>query len=459
MDALRLLIWKNDEESDYSLFYSQLNKLNFLTRECEGDQLLSELARQQGDIILILAPAFPNESFLSYVRELKDIDDRIPIILYSPKADIKTAVSFMKEELFSFVEGGDGFQDLIQNLLAAEKRHRLTQKIFQNEERNLSLKDYGGIIGQSKSMQDLFNMIHKVSKSKATVLLLGESGTGKELVAKAIHNMSPRSKKKMIDMNCGAIPKDLLENELFGHERGAFTGADRRYIGNFERANGGTLFLDEICEMDLDLQVKILRVLQERHFYRVGGTEKVEVDVRIVAATNRDIQKEVELGRFREDLYYRINVVSLNIPSLRERKDDIPLLARHFLQKFSSQSEKLFLDFQEEALSALMQYDWPGNVRELENTIEHIVALANDSQVKVKHLPKTIKQRTAKGRAPQFPFTLDAYHQIIPLEELEKNVITQALRQFEGNVALVAKSLQIGQATLYRKIRKFGIER
>ncbi|MFO1518461.1 MAG: sigma-54 dependent transcriptional regulator [bacterium] len=296
-----------------------------------------------------------------------------------------------------------------------------------------------------------------MAKSKATVLILGESGTGKELVAKAIHSLSDRSKNKFIDLNCGAIPKELLENELFGHEKGAYTSADRRYIGSFERANGGTLFLDEICEMDLPLQVKLLRVLQERSFLRIGGSEKIDIDVRIVAATNRNIQEEVHAGRFREDLYYRLNVVPIVMPPLRERREDIPLLAKHFLNIYSSRNDKLFIDFHPDVVDALMSYDWPGNVRELENVIERVIVLHNDSQVKMKHLPDSfqglLKKEWKGASSPSASASL-----ILPLKDLERRAIEQAMKKYKSNIGKVAKALEIGQATLYRKLNKYKLK-
>ena len=275
--------------------------------------------------------------------------------------------------------------------------------------------------------------------------------------------MSGRPKNKFIDLNCGAIPRELLENELFGHERGSFTGADRRYIGSFERAHGGTIFLDEIGEMDTSLQVKILRVLQEKSFKRVGGDEQVTTDVRILTATNRNLAQDVRDGKFREDLYYRLNVVPITLPSLRERRDDIPLLARHFLNIYSIKNDKIFLDFQPNALELMINYDWPGNVRELENTIVRVVVLSNDSHVKVKHLPEHLQKIK-----PLIPYSSDKIsgsgngrgkEYFMTLEEVERSAIERALKSCSGNVLMAARQLKVGQATLYRKIRKFGLSK
>jgi transcriptional regulator with PAS, ATPase and Fis domain len=308
-------------------------------------------------------------------------------------------------------------------------------------------------------MREIFNMIRMVAKSNATVLVTGESGTGKELVAKAVHNLSDRRKKKFLDINCGAIPRELLENELFGHEKGAYTGADKRYLGSCERAHEGTLFLDEISEMDPLLQVKLLRFLQERSFMRIGGNESILVDLRVIAATNRDISVDVESGRFREDLFYRLNVVPIHIPPLRERRDDVPILSKHFLGKYVEKNDKIFLDFTPQAMEILMAYDWPGNVRELENIIERVVVLNNDSRVKVSHLPVQIQKRSEElsgGPSDPSMAPLDG-QRIIPLDMVEKYAIEVALKRCLGNVSEAARKLKIGQATLYRKIKQYDL--
>ena len=307
-------------------------------------------------------------------------------------------------------------------------------------------------------MQEIFQTIQLVAKTGATVLILGESGTGKELVARAVHYHSTRVGRKFIDINCGAIPRELLENELFGHERGAFTGAERRYLGCCERADGGTLFLDEISEMDPVLQVKLLRFLQERSFMRIGGNESIKVDVRIIAATNKNLEKLVQEGKFREDLFYRLNVVPILMPPLRDRSEDIPLLAKHFLENFSHKNEKIFIDFSAEALQALMAYEWPGNVRELENAIERVVVLNNDTKVKLPHLPDFMQTVDQSAKRPAVPAVLKKEGGgVVPLEVMERYLIEEALRQCTGNVAEAARKLQIGQATMYRKIKQYGL--
>lgn len=451
-----------DEKNPFSAgLIEDLIQRGFSVRVLGMDELLSSISKSPPEVILMNFAGRPGVEQLSVVQEIRSLEEHLPIFVFAPEADVMTAVNFMKAGANDFYLLPCSTDQLDPTLRRASHTYQLARKVFQMERRESGKAEFLGIIGQSSKMQENFKLISTVAKSKATVLIQGESGTGKELVAKAIHVLSGRTKNKFIDLNCGAIPRELLENELFGHERGAYTGADRRYIGSFERANGGTIFLDEISEMDPSLQVKILRVLQERSFQRVGGTEKVHVDLRVVAATNRDLNQEVAAGRFREDLYYRLNVVPIQLPPLRERREDIPFLARHFLNIYSQRNDKIFLDFHPQAIELLMNYAWPGNVRELENTIERVVVLSNDSQVKVKHLPASLQNLEPGGEwgtgkaAPVSAVTKE----VLSLEQVEKRAIEMALKKCEGNVLEAARRLQVGQATLYRKIRKFGIMR
>lgn len=395
------------------------------------------------------------------VKGIVELNDNLPVVVLTRSKSPESAVGAMKAGAYDylFYPGDvDKLQNVVQN---AVRMYDLTKRVYFLESQFGIATGLGDIIGQSPQMQEIFGMIRMVAKSNATVLVTGASGTGKELVAQAIHRMSDRGGKKFLDINCGAIPRELLENELFGHEKGAYTGADRRYLGSCERANGGTLFLDEICEMDPLLQVKLLRFLQERSFSRIGGNEQITVDVRIIAATNRDMAEEVRSGRFREDLFYRLNVVPINIPPLRERPEDIPILAKHFLDKYSSKNEKIFVDFAPAALDALMNYDWPGNVRELENVIERVVVLNNDSRVKLAHLPKQFHREESKPHISNYPepsmAPLDG-QKILPLEQVEKYAIETALRRCLGNVSEAARKLKIRQATLYRKIKQYELK-
>jgi len=391
------------------------------------------------------------------VNVIKGHDDNLPLIVVAQSKILEDAVELMKAGAYDYLSLPLDKTKLRHAVANAIRLYSLTKRVFMLESQ-MGWKDgFDNIIGISQVMREVFNVIRMVAKSNASVLVLGESGTGKELVAKAIHHHSTRCNKIFLDINCGAIPRELLENEMFGHERGAYTSADRRYVGSFERASGGTIFLDEISEMEPSLQVKLLRFLQERSFMRVGGTEPISVDVRIVTATNRDLGHLVREGKFREDLYYRLNVVPICLPPLRDRKEDIPLLAKCFLEKMARKNEKIFLDFAPQAMEAFVAYDWPGNVRELENVIERIVVLNNDTRVKVLHLPPVVKDAVKK--APPYHLetaSLDE-QKVIPLELVEKYAIESALRLCLGNVSETARKLKIGQATLYRKIKQYGL--
>lgn len=391
---------------------------------------------------------------------IKSYDDNLPLIAVAKEAGFQDAVNVMKAGAFDFFTYPLNVERLKSSVAHAMHIYGLTKKVFLLETQMGMHGSLDEMVGQSAKMQEVYETVQMVARSNATVLILGESGTGKELVAKAVHRLGPRSKRVFIDINCGAIPRELLENELFGHEKGAYTGADRRYVGSCERADGGTLFLDEISEMDPALQVKMLRFLQERNFMRVGGEEPISVDVKVIAATNRDLEQEVALGRFREDLFYRLNVVPVRVPPLRERRDDIPILAKHFLNKYSAKHERMFIDFAPQAMEAFVSYDWPGNVRELENIVERITVLNNDSKVKFNHLPAMIQQARQKGAkepGPKAVIPTEKQH-IVPLKMVEKYAIEAALTRCLGNVAEAANKLKVSQATLYRKIKQYGLK-
>jgi DNA-binding NtrC family response regulator len=460
MDAIKILAF--DEKNQFSSILAEgLLARGFLLQFLGMDELLSAVSQEPPQVILFNFNSSPTVDQTTIIQEIRLVEEHLPIFAVAPHADVATAVNLMKAGATDFQLSPPNLDQLEQNIRRASEICQLARRVFREEDAQVARGDFFGIVGQSQKMQDNFKTIAKVAKTSVTILIQGESGTGKELVAKAIHVLSGRPKNKFIDINCGAIPRELLENELFGHERGAYTGADRRYIGSFERASGGTIFLDEIGEMDPSLQVKILRVLQERCFNRVGGADRVDVDVRVVTATNKILPEEVEAGRFREDLFYRLNVVPITLPPLRERREDIPLLARHFLNYYCLRNDKIFLDFHPEAMEVLMGYHWPGNIRELENTIERVVVLSNDSQVKVKHLPSQLQEIPRMSVAPKKLFRENSLSKgaISSLEDVEKSAIEEALKKFEGNVLEAAKALKVGQATLYRKIRKFGILR
>ena len=422
------------------------------------ENLMTILPLEDPDCIVLHLTENNEKTEEDFISEIHGYDDNLPVIVISELGKVENAVSVMREGAYDYFASAADTEKITISIANAVRLYKLTKRVYLLEQQAGWKGSFDDLIGQSSKMQEIFQLISMVSKSNATVLVLGESGTGKELVAKAIHRHSVRAKKPFIDINCGAIPRELLENELFGHEKGSYTGADRRYIGSCERAHKGSLFLDEICEMEPALQVKLLRLLQERTLNRVGGNERISVDLRFIAATNKNIFDEVKAGNFREDLYYRLNVVPINIPPLRDRKEDILIIAKHFLEKFSTKNEKMFVDVSPEAAACLLQYEWPGNVRELENAIERVVVLNNDSQVKVKHLPPNVQEASniKKERTVATTFT-GSGQKVIPLELVEKYAIEAALDKCSGNVGEAAKQLQIGQATLYRKLKQYGL--
>jgi transcriptional regulator with GAF, ATPase, and Fis domain len=319
---------------------------------------------------------------------------------------------------------------------------------------------FTNLIGDSDAMQQVFQMIEKIASTNSTVLICGESGTGKELVARAIHYNSDRRDQPMVPVNCGAIPEDLLESELFGYEKGAFTGALKTRIGRFELAHGGTIFLDEIGDMSPALQVKILRILQEHEFERVGGIRSIKVDIRVIAATHRDLELAVKKGTFREDLYYRLNVIPLVIPPLRERKYDIPLLVRHFIEKFNTEKKRAIKGISPEALNCFTQYDWPGNVRELENLIERLVILKEEGTIEREDLPEKIfGSASAGGMLPPPDIPDDGISLTTAVSEFEKELIIRALKKSNWVKNRAAKLLNLKRTTLVEKMKKINLSR
>jgi DNA-binding NtrC family response regulator len=310
------------------------------------------------------------------------------------------------------------------------------------------------IIGQSPAMREVFDIVRQVAPSRATVLLLGESGTGKELIAKAIHQLSPRARLPMVAVHCAALPATLLESELFGHEKGAFTGAHERRIGRFEQAQGGTLFLDEIGEIDATVQVKLLRFLGERTFERVGSNKTLTADVRLITATNKSLEEEVKAGKFRDDLYFRLRIVEIKLPPLRERKEDLPLLAKAFLTEFAAENDKKVGDFTPDAFEALTNYSWPGNVRELRAAVESAVVLARGERISLRDLPATVRAaEQASSPAEKLPATGD-----LTIAEAEKRLMIQALKESDGNRTKAAEKLGMSRRTLHRKLHFYHLE-
>ena len=405
----------------------------------------------KGDIDLVITDLrMDGISGEEVVKRVTTETPGIPVIVLTGHGSIDAAVEAMKSGAYDFLTKPLNLDQL--NLIvkrALENRElSLQHKLLKEEIESSACLEQ--MIGRSAEMQKVFSMIKKVAPAKASVLITGESGVGKELVANAIHNLSGRKDKAFIKVHCAALSESLLESELFGHEKGAYTGADSMQKGRFELAHGGTIFLDEIGEINQNVQIKILRVLQEKTFERVGGEKSISVDVRIVAATNKNLEEEVKAGRFREDLYYRLNVVHLKVPSLKERKDDLPLLIDYFIKKFAAENEKEIIGIDSKAKAALLKYDWPGNIRQLQNCIESSVVMSNGKQIKLEDLPLSVSEYTGQ-EAISIPMG-------ISLEDAEKIIIMQNLSANKGNKSKTADVLGIGRKTLHRKLNEYGLE-
>jgi two-component system, NtrC family, response regulator AtoC len=416
-----------------------------------ADEALNVLNSDQIDLVLTDLRLGGEDGMTLIERILQR--PRPPVcILMTAYGSIAAAVEAMKRGAYDFVTKPVNIDELGIKISRAIKGQ-------QTEQENLHLKlqvdkRFGleNIIGESKAMHDIFDTVRQVAPSRATVLILGESGTGKELIAHAIHNLSNRNKTRFVAFNCAAFSPQLIESELFGHERGAFTGAVERRIGRFEQAAGGTLFLDEIAEIDSNVQVKLLRALDPGVFERVGGNQSIRADVRLIAATNRDLASVVREGKFREDLYYRLNVVQIRVPSLRERKEDIPLLANAFLKEVCERDGKAFRPLSPEAMNCLLQYDWPGNVRELKGAIDSGMTLSTGQQIAPRDLPLAVR-----GQA-ESPVLREAGSQDhVNLQENERRLIIRALEECDGNRTEAAKKLGISRRTLHRRIRELQL--
>ncbi len=389
---------------------------------------------------------------VSGMAVLKAARQKLPdakVVMMTAYGSLENHVECMKEGAFIYVMKPFSPDEIDMVIEKALDYQRLSVENRQLRSELESRYNLGSLIGRSPCMEEVLELVRTVASSRSTALVTGESGTGKELVARAIHYNSPRKEGPFIKINCAALPEELIESELFGHEKGAFTSAIRQTRGRFELADGGTLLLDEISEISLPLQAKLLRVLQEREFERVGGQETIQVDVRIVATTNRELQKEVQEGRFREDLFYRLNVIPIQIPPLRERRDDIPALAAHFLEKYAKENGKSISGVSEKAMSLLMAYDWPGNVRELENYIERATVICKEAQVDERHLPPDLLTR----RSPET--SEDGLRVGLTVHDVERMLIFKTLDAQEGNRTAAARVLGISSRTLRNKLNEY----
>jgi two-component system response regulator AtoC len=426
------------------------------------DVYLAEDARSAVDLlesesfdVMLTDFKMPNEDGMKLIARAKSLPKPPICILMTAYGSEELAVEAMKKGADDYIAKGRLQIDELEMRIARAVR---TQKL---ETENVSLRQqldakFGmeNIVGESRVMQEVFDVVQQVAPTRATVLILGESGTGKEMVAKAIHQLSPRAKQPLVSVHCAALSATLLESELFGHERGAFTGAHERRIGRFEQAQGGTLFLDEIGEIDATIQVKLLRFLGERTFERVGSNKTLSADVRLIAATNKNLEELVKAGTFREDLFFRLRVVEINLPPLRERMGDIPLLAKSFLAEFARENGKPVTDFTLEALDLLMNHRWPGNVRELRTAIESAVVLCRGERIAARDLPRTVRAELAPGS--------DAGRLLVKndltVKEAEKQLIVRALKETKGNRTLAAQKIGMPRRTFHRKLHTYHLE-
>jgi len=451
----RRILIVDDEESFRNVLTVILKKEGYeVEGAANGEEGLKKMSDSAFDHILCDI-RMPQMDGLEFLQESKKGGGESPIIMMSAYGTVDTAIEAMKLGAYDYISKPFRPDEIILTLKKTEERERLRKEneLLRREVR----KEYSfeNIVSKNEKMTKLFEIIRKVAPYKSTILITGESGTGKELVARALHYSSDRGKMFFVPVNCGAIPENLLESELFGHVKGAFTDAIRTKKGLFEEADEGTIFLDEIGELPSQLQVKLLRVLQDGEIRRVGESKSIRIDVRIVAATVKDLVREVNEGRFREDLFYRLNVLHLNLPPLRERKEDIPLLAWHFINKYNQVLNKQVKDIDPKALESLMNYKWSGNVRELENSIERALVLADGERIELDHLPFEIQN--FQNDVPMVPMVEEEYSIKKGSRFMEMSLIKKALKKTKGNHTQAARLLEISHRALLYKIKDYGI--
>jgi len=414
-----------------------------------GDEALSLLKQNSMDLMLTDL-RMKGMGGLQLIEESKKLYPDIKVIAFTAYGSIEVAVEAMKrgaDDYLSKPVNLDELELIFEKTLKTKKIESENRLLREQLNRNMGLEK---LIGQSPKMKEIYELIEQVAPTRASVLIQGESGTGKELIANAIHQLSQRKDKPFIAVHCAALSESLLESELFGHEKGAFTGAHERHVGRFERADGGTLFLDEISEISSRIQVKLLRVLQETAFERVGGDQTIHVDVRVISATNTDLKKNVDEGQFRSDLYYRLHVVFIQIPPLRERKEDIPLLIQHFLKDAAKENQKSMKTISSQAMEMLMEYPWPGNVRELKNCIQSLVVLSKRDEIGMNDLPPNV--RNFQGAKES------GLNSGLALKDAEKTLIVKTLQSTDNNKTKAAQLLGISRRTLHRKLREYQLE-
>ena len=449
MKKMLTILVADDDATHREVLRTLLEEWGYAVREAVDGEHAVALCRKQPFDLVLMDVRMPKKSGLEALKEIKVHNPAVPVLIMTAFSEVAAAVEAIKSGAYDYLTKPLDFEKLkvvLRNVFAhvglIRENATLSRSLAATEAQT-------GMVGRSESMRALWEMVRTIAPTDATVLITGESGTGKELVAKAVHAASRRARGPFVAVNCAALTESLLASELFGHEMGAFTGADKKLEGHFLKADGGTIFLDEIGEMPLSMQVKLLRVIQEREVLSVGGNKAVPVDVRIIAATNRDLAKEVAAGTFRQDLYYRLNVVTLALPPLRERADDIPLLAQHFMARFADKNNKNIKGFTPGAMDRLVRYAWPGNVRELENVIERASILLLGEHISERELPERFA--ASQGDALTDALTTDCP----TLEDVERAVILKTLKRFGGNKTEAAKALGITRKTLHAKLSKY----
>jgi two-component system response regulator AtoC len=420
-----------------------------------GENMLRRL-QARPDLIL-LDIMLPGLDGVETLKRIKQFDENIPVIMLSAQGSIQTAVDTLQLGAYYYFSKPVDWQQLELSIRNAIKAYDLTKEVENLRENVKKEYSFDNIISADGKMQDVFKLVSKVLNNEITVLIYGESGSGKELIARAIHYNGRRKEKPFVVVNCASIPRELLESELFGHEKGSFTGAHQRKLGKFEIANEGTIFLDEVGDLEMLLQAKLLRVIQERTFERVGGVETIKTDVRIISATNRDLKQAVNQKEFREDLYYRLNSFPISIPPLRQRRGDILVIANHFLGIMTKKLGKDIKGFTKKAYKLIYEYSWPGNIREMENTIERSIIISESNMIDVEDLPPHIRNAEGKGNY-EYSGSLFSDDTVIPFEKLKEESIRHALKITNGNIVEAARKLQLGRATVYRLMEKYNIE-
>ena len=456
-----VLIFEDESENLRSLTRA-LEKVGYTVRGFQDPvKGLEYFHSCEGVDMVVTDLRMPGLDGMEILRQVKKADPSVAVLLVTAFGSVESAVQAMKVGADDYLAKPVDLYELRSRVSSLVEKRRLSREVDELKARLDERFGFENLVGTSRPMVELFKQTRTVAATRATVLIRGESGTGKELIANAIHQHSDRKRGRFLPLNCAAIPPNLMESELFGHEKGAFTAADRAHPGKFEQANGGTLFLDEVAELPPDLQAKLLRVLEERTVTRVGGTQPIPVDVRIIAATHRDLGACVREGRFREDLYYRLKVVELAVLPLRERREDVPLLVQAFLTQFAAEHGKAVRRASEPVLRAFAAYTWPGNVRELKNVVERMVVFCDGEELEERHLPADFGDRPRPAAAAArtmepAPPRPEAPQAVLPLGRMEREAIFAALRETGGNKTQAARVLGIGLRTLHRKLKEYG---